>query len=56
MAIICPHCGGELTPEELKKLWAAYNGSKTTEAKAAAAKANGAKGGRPKGSKNKTAQ
>lgn len=48
MSIVCPHCGGELMPEELKKLWAQYNGSKTTDAKAAAAKSNGAKGGRPR--------
>jgi hypothetical protein len=31
--MICPHCGEELSPEEIKKLWAQLGGSQTTDAK-----------------------
>ncbi len=44
----CPHCGKELSTEEIKAIWAAYNGSKNSDAKRAASRENGKKGGRPK--------
>lgn len=44
----CPHCGKELSPEEIRALWASYNGSKKTEAKRRASAENGKKGGRPR--------
>ena len=42
----CPHCGNDLTPEDIARLM----GSIKTEAKAKASRENGAKGGRPRGS------
>ena len=44
----CPHCNKDLTPEQIKKLWAMLGGSAISEAKSNAAKENGKKGGRPK--------
>jgi hypothetical protein len=49
----CPHCGQQLSPEEIRALWGAYNGSKTSEAKRRAAAENGKKGGRPRGSEER---
>jgi hypothetical protein len=31
--VTCPHCGKKLSPEEIKKLWAQFGGSQTTDAK-----------------------
>lgn len=49
----CPHCGAELTAEEIKALRAALNGSLTSEKKAKSSSSNGKLGGRPKGTKKK---
>jgi len=45
----CPHCGHELTPDEVKRLWASLGGSVKSEARARASVENGKKGGWPKG-------
>jgi hypothetical protein len=39
----CPKCGEPITLEELKALWASWNGSKTSPAKKKASRENGAK-------------
>ncbi len=47
-AITCPHCEKTLTPEQIRALWGAYNGSKTSDAKKKSSSENGKKGGRPR--------
>lgn len=45
----CPHCGRELTAEEVARLMRSI----PSEARSEASRLNGKRGGRPKGSKNK---
>lgn len=51
--IKCPHCGNELSYEEVKKISLLFYVSKTSEKKKKSSAKNGKLGGRPKGAKNK---
>jgi hypothetical protein len=47
----CPHCGKEISDEEIARYFAAIGGRSTSPRKAAAVRENGKKGGRPRAKK-----